>query len=246
MLISYLRASLGKSSDVASLALTNEDMVLYMNVVLTRDFPQILSLDLIPNEAVYPLVLLTKKEIYFTLATNSASDVSMEAEGASLSKSDRFKHYMTLIAKVDEEYDKFIEDGGAGGVGNTLTAYDVLLPDRFYTPRNTLLAPDPKIVLAVDAVRATEADLSWTAPVTHFFSNRVYVHTAQIWDEYALIGSELNKEAQLVATLLNAKQHNLRLTGLLPNTLYHVLLLVTLTNGNRGYAETTFTTEAGV
>ena len=61
-LVQYLRLNVsiqdpeGAVQDSAYLSMTDEDIILYMNVALTRNFPDIPSLDYLPTEYVYPII----------------------------------------------------------------------------------------------------------------------------------------------------------------------------------------------
>ena len=87
--------------DSAYLSMTDEDILLYLNVVLTRDFADIPSLEYLPAQNVYPLVLLAKKELYYALAVASANEYDLGADNNNyLKRSQRFEHYMKLIEQV--------------------------------------------------------------------------------------------------------------------------------------------------
>ena len=146
-LVRYLRLNVNIQNadvtDTAYLSMTDEDIELYLNVVVTRDFPQVLSLDLLPQEDIYPVVLLAKKELYFTLASKDAPLIDLTADNNNqIKRGQRFEHYMKLIAAIDDEYNQYIEDGGAGA-RNTLTSYDVLIPDRYATIRKERTGTEP-------------------------------------------------------------------------------------------------------
>lgn len=67
-------------------------------------------MEYLPEDAVYPIVLLAKKELYYTLAVKEAPLYDIGADNNNyLKRSQRFDHYMKLIAQVDSEYDDWIE-----------------------------------------------------------------------------------------------------------------------------------------
>lgn len=229
-LIRYLRLNVNIQNadvtDTAYLSMTDEDIELYLSVVITRDFPQVPSLDLIPNEDIYPIVLLAKKELYFTLASADAPLIDMTADNNNqLKRSQRFEHYMKLIAAVDEEYNQYNEDGGAG-TRNTLTSYDVLISDRYATRRNYEKGVVPALSVRVVGVTDTAIELVWSVHLSRFAKYEVYISDKQIYDEFAVSG-QIDPDAKLVARILDVHQNKCRIEGLVPDTVYHVLVSAT-------------------
>jgi hypothetical protein len=224
--------------DTAYLSLSDEDIKLYIEIIATRDFPK-MSLDSIPTECVYPLVLLAKKELYFALASKDAVLYDLTADNNNqLKKSQRFEHYMKLIAITDSEYNQYVEDGGTGQ--NTLTSYDVLLSSRFYTKRNYELGEVPVLSVSVDSFTSTTVDISWEVVLSRFLCTRVYVSTSPIYDSHA--DNVIANGVEPVLVSLDAKKKQCRISGLLPNTLYHILVSVQDRTTNTGYEEVTITT----
>lgn len=96
--------------DEQYLCMTDEDLLLYLNLALSRNFSDVPSLEYLPEDAVYPIILLAKKELYYTLAVKEAPLYDIGADNNNyLKRSQRFDHYMKLIAQVDSEYDDWIE-----------------------------------------------------------------------------------------------------------------------------------------
>lgn len=250
-LVKYLRLNLNiqdstvsTPEDVELLDLTDEDLLLYLNIVLTRDFPGIESLEDIESQHYYPLMLLAKKELYFALATSSAPLYKMEADDGSLSMNQKFDHYMKLIAEVDKLYTEFNENGGAGGLNNTLTSFDVLLSERYFTQRNYDKGIPPALYLYVDNVSSTAVEIHWKpVNVSRFYMYKVYISNSLIYDEYALIPDRIQSGAILVSAIRDAKQTTLRIEDLTPNTTYHLMVSVTEYSSLMGVKEITFTTE---
>lgn len=229
-LVRYLRLNVNiqnaEVTDTAYLSMTDEDIELYLNIVLTRDFPQVPSLDLIPQEDIYPVVLLAKKELYFTLASMDAPLIDLVADNNNqLKRSQRFEHYMKLIEAVDKEYNQYNEDGGAG-TRNTLTSYDVLLSDRYATKRNYEKGFVPTLSLRTTGVFDTSIELVWSVQLSRFEKYEVYISEEQILDEYS-IHEPVSPKAKLVAKILNVHQNKCRIEGLVPNTVYHIMVSAT-------------------
>ena len=247
-LVRYLRLNVNiqnaEVTDTAYLSMTDEDIELYLNVVLTRDFPQVPSLDLIPQEDIYPVVLLAKKELYFTLASMDAPLYDLTADNNNqIKRSQRFEHYMKLIQAVDEEYNQYNEDGGAG-TRNTLTSYDVLISDRYATKRNYEKGFVPTLSLRVVGVADTAIELLWSVQLSRFEKYEVYISEEQILDEYS-ISEPVSKKAKLVAKILNVHQNKCRIEGLIPNTVYHIMVSATDKSSLVGRTEIIVSTTGG-
>lgn len=247
-LVRYLRLNVNIQNagvtDTYYLSMSDEDIELYLNVVLTRDFPQIPSLDLIPPEDIYPIILLAKKELYFALATLDAPFVDMTADNNNqLKRSQRFEHYMEMVDAVDKEYDQYNEDGGAG-THNTLTSYDVLISDRYATKRNYEKGLVPALSLRVLEVTDTTIELVWSVKLSRFREYRVYISDEQIFDDFA-VGDKLSPTAKLVAKITDVHQNKCRIEGLLPDTVYHVMVSAIEKSSLAGRKEIIVSTEGG-
>lgn len=219
--------------------LTDADIELYLEVVLTRDFPLTLSLDKVTNAQIYPLMLLAKKELYFYLATKAAEKYDLEADGSKLTRDQIFNHYFRMISEVDKIYNQFIKDGGAGGVGNTMTSVEVLLGSRVDTKRNYDLSVEPTVEVITDLVGITICDISWLYTCDHFYTCKVYLSESPIYDEYT---REISTEARLLSTYTDSHIKTMRITDLTPFTTYYLAVIVTSQTTLKGVSEITFTT----
>lgn len=249
-LVQYLRLNVsiqdpnGTVQDSAYLSMTDEDIVLYMNIVLTRNFSDIPSLDYLPTEYIYPVVLLTKKELYHSLAVKEAPLYDIGADNNNyLRRSQRFEHYMKLIAQVDEEYKDYLENGGAGA--NTLTSFDVLLSDRYATKRNYEKGVIPAPILYVVGVNETSVEIQWKVKMSRFQSYKVYISDEPIVDAFDLT-SVVSKSAKEVAVIRNVHQTSCRIEGLTPDTDYYVAVLATEMSSLAGAVQESFKTLAPV
>lgn len=250
-LIQYLRLNVNiqlpdGTQDSAYLSMSDEDILLYLNVVLTRDFSDVPSLDYLPNQDVYPLVLLAKKELYYALAVMSAPQYDLGADNNNYLKRDqRFQHYMKLIAQADKEYQDYLDNGGGlseDGAGNTLSSFDVLLSNRYYTKRNYEKGAIPAPILYVDEVTDTYVEVHWKNKVRKFAWCNVYLSTEKIVDQYLVGQSKIVDKSTLVQHLIDARQVSLRLEGLNPNTTYYVAVELVDMSSLTGYAEVEITT----
>ena len=245
-LVSYLRMNVsiqdpnGAVQDSAYLSMTDEDIVLYMNIVLTRNYPEIPSLDYLPAEYIYPIILLSKKELYYALAVKEAPLYDIGADNNNyLKRSKRFDHYMTLIAQVDKEYADYLENGGAGA--NTLTSFDVLLSDRYATKRNYEKGAIPALSLYVGEVTETSVEILWKVKLSRFKEYKVYISESPIVD-LLNVSKPISDESKEVITIRNVHQTSCRIEGLLPNTEYYVAVSATEMSSLTGYKEEFFKT----
>lgn len=242
-LISYLRSSVKIQTsdaiqDEAFLTMTDNDISMYLKIAVSKDYPGTI-ISKVPEESVYGIVLLAKKELYTTLATISAPLYNLEADGASLSQKQRFEHYMSLIEEVDKEYNKHIEEGGAGRV---LTSYSVTLPNRYGTRYNMETAALPAPSLYVDEVGDTFVSLSWKVnPFNAFRNYKVYISDSQIVDDYK-ISDKVDVNAQCLFTITNKWQTRCKIQGLMSNKQYHVAVIASDMTGRTGYDEEVITT----
>ena len=248
-MIRYLRSSISIQDptvtvqDQEYLSMTDEDILLYLNVVLTRDFSEVVSLDIMPSENVYPLMLLAKKELYYALATKGAPLYDIGADNNNyLKRSQRFDHYMKLIVQTDKEYSDYLDKGGAGG--NTLVSHDVLLSDRYATKRNYEKGAIPSLILYTGEVTSTSIEVLWTVKnLSRFFSYKVYISTSPVLDTFN-ISNKISTESKEVAVIKDVHQRKCRITGLLPDTQYYIAVSASALSSLTGYAELSVTTEA--
>ena len=245
-MVSYLRMNVsiqdptGAVQDSAYLSMTDEDIVLYMNIVLTRNYPGIPSLDYLPAEYIYPVVLLSKKELYYALAVKEAPLFDIGADNNNyLKRSQRFDHYMKLIAQVDIEYAEYLENGGAGA--NTLTSFDVLLPDRYATKRNYEKGAIPALSLYVGEVTNTSVEIFWKVKLSRFKEYKVYISESPIVD-LLNVSKPISADAKEVVTIRNVHQTSCRIEGLLPDSEYYVAVSATEMSSLTGYKQESFKT----
>lgn len=245
-MVEYLRLNVsiqdpdGAVQDSAYLSMTDEDILLYMNVALTRNYPDIPSLDYLPTEYVYPIILLSKKELFHALAVKEAPLFDIGADNNNyLKRSQRFEHYMKLIAQVDKEYENYLENGGAGE--NTLTSFDVLLSDRYATKRNYEKGAIPVLSLYVREVTDTSVDIEWKVKLSRFREYKVYISKSKIVDLFN-VSKPIAEDAKEVITIRNVHQTHCRIEGLDPDTEYYVAVSATEMSSLTSYKQESFKT----
>lgn len=111
-LVSYLRVAVEVQaedtdvSDTGYLAMSDAQLEEFIKVAATNSFSKY-PLDKIPEDAIYPIILLAQRGLYFKLATIAAPLYNLQADGASLSRTQIFEHYMALIKQIDSEYQDY-------------------------------------------------------------------------------------------------------------------------------------------
>ena len=247
-MIKYLRLSVSiqdptgtTEQDSVYLSMTDEDILLLLDVVMTRDFSDYPSLDYLPTEDIYAVIILAKKELYYSLAVKEAPLYDLGADNNNyLKQSQRFDHYIRLIEQADKEYQDYLENGGAGG--NTLTSFDVLLPNRYATKRNYELGSIPTPLIFIDSVTENSVEVRWKVKnLGRFFKYKVYLSTEPILDMYAF-PNHIKSNADLISEIKNIHQTQCRIEGLEKGTSYYIAISVTNMTGLTGYAESTFET----
>jgi hypothetical protein len=193
-----------------------------------------------PDNEINFLILLSKREIYFRLASSSAPFYPLQAEGAELRKDYRFEHYMSLIRLIDSEYESLFE---RFQTDQPVKAGDVLIASKHYTRKTYNLMSAPLVKLESVAVRDTSVDLQWLKFSTiggMFYKYEIYVSKSEIYDEFE---AQIDVGATKVVDILDIHRTKYRIKNLEPSTVYYALVVSNDTNGIKGYSQITFTTE---
>lgn len=253
-LVKLLRSSVNVQSeetetiDPAYLTMTDDDIKLFIKLGVSRAYPDIEDLSDLPSGSEYPIILLSKIELYLKLAVLKADKVDMGADNNNYLKQDqRFKHYMALVDEAREEYESWLDNEGVNG-GQGVTSYNVLLSNRHYTQRNFEKQVTPKVSLKIDQVTTNSVDFHWgVTNSSHFGRFKVYVSTTPIVDMYkdgATYDKKLNDEAKLLVSTQNIRNNYHRLENLIPETTYYIAVISIERNQVFGYSEMSFTTLA--
>lgn len=223
------------------LQMADEDFIPLLTMCLGR-VDSSATLDNMKSDRIYPLILLTKIELYHRLAVKSASTYSLtSATGVQLSRGEIFEHYYQLIQQTKDEYSAFMSTGGL-----TLSSEDVVVPilldSRYFSERNYKLATRPSIKLNLDNFYSTSCEISWGGfSVTKFARFNVYVGKRPIFDKYT---DSIDKEAKKIIEIKDIHKTLLRIADLTPDTKYYVLIELEDRNGLKGYSQIEFTTLA--
>ena len=229
-------------ADEDYLALTDKDLRLFFNVVLSRDNWEY-DLDEIPGELVYPLILLTKRELFMTLAVKVAPEYDLVADNNNQLKEDqKFRHYMELIKEIDNQYAEYLETSEGAGA-NTLQTFDVLLASRYYSKRYYDKSEAPALTIRIHRKSHDNVEVSWIAKnVNRLLDYRVYVSVEPVVDKFnnTVVISPKAREAIVIT---DAHKTCCRATGLASGTMYYLAVKVSECNGLYTIKETSFVTE---
>lgn len=201
--------------------------------------------DTIPDEEKDAVVILSRIELYWRLASATAPLYPLEAEDAKLQKNVRFDHYLALIKEASRQYTLLMNSGGVlgGGIINTKTIYT---PRYHYSSELYNLATKPAVKLTVSGITHDSANLDWTkfnVKSGIFSCYEIYCETEDIIDEYAEYPIKSNINPKYMFTDIHRLK--CRLINLQPNTTYHVLIRSIDGNGLWGFDRSTFETLGG-
>lgn len=229
--------------DPAYLAMSDEDLTLFIKLSVSRAYPSVTSLSDLPDGSEYPIVLLAKIELYTKLAVLKADKVDMGADNNNYLKQDqRFQHYMKLVQSAKDQYENWLENEGQGEV----SSFDVLLDNRHYTNRNYEKQVKPKVSLVIDSVTSDSVDFHWKVTnTTHFGRFKVYISEEPIVDMFldgATYKDKLRGKEKLILSTLDIRNTYKRVTNLSPETTYYVAVISIERNQVWGHAEVSFDT----
>lgn len=246
-LISFLRSSVNVSiegqNDPQYLQMTDEDLNLYIKLGVSRAYPDVETLEELPEGSEYPVILLAKMELYTKLAVARADKVDMSAgDGVSISLGQRFEHYMKLIGEAREQYSSWLNNEGQGKV----ESFDVLLARRHYSARNFEKQDSPKVSILIDSLASDFVNFHWKIRnYTHFGAFKVYASEKPIFDVFKdgySYTSKIDETATLVYNTSNIRDTSHSLKRLKPETTYYILVLAIEKNQVYGFKEVSFTT----
>lgn len=253
-IVTYLRNNVhiqdpsGSTTDPVYLSMTDADVLLLIQVACCRDYPAYAGMSSIPDDSVYPVMLLAKKELYFKLATDSAPLYPIKSGSDELQKNIRFDHYIALVKETDKEYQEWTDSSVVLGSTYGTGSVTVTLANKYYSSTNYNTQPLPQVMVSVDSVTSSEADISWSVrKVECFYNYLVYLSNAQIIDVYnedekSYRQFKIADSAQKKMEILNIRDSHARLSGLSSNTGYNVCVIVQERNGLKGYQEVQFST----
>lgn len=226
---------------------TDDDIWDILNVVVPFFNKDYADIEDVPNEFLYVIMLLARKELYHRLAAATAPLYPLEAEGAKLERNVRFDHYLDLIKQLEEEYQNIFDNLKSTG-GLTLEdllrgvqTFEVTTASKHMSRRNYNLQAAIVPVLAVDNIGTDYVELSWGKYLAGKFSHyAVYITTEPLVDPYA---EHTSFPATPSLRVNDPHRVRGRVRGLTPATDYTATLVVYDLNGRHGYVEQIFRTE---
>lgn len=237
--------------DPAFLTMTDEDLIMFLKLGMSKVFPSMEDLIDLPPGSDYPIILLSKKELYMKLAVTSAPLYDITADNNNQLKRDqRFKHYITLAQEAQAEYEDWVDNGGGMTDPNTgiqgVTTYDTIRSKNHYTRRNYEHGLKPVVRIKVGELTNESVSFSWSSfNNDHFGKFLVYISEKSIVDIYKegyKAEDKVDDSAILVMSSNNFRNSYKRVTGLKPDTLYHIAVFSVERNQLFGYKEITVQT----
>lgn len=231
------------------LILTDEQLQAILLFANSRVSQGKYTLDSVPEANIYPIMLLSKKEVYHRLASKYAPDYTIQGEAGTLNISDRYTHFMELAKQMEEEYENYLTDMESNrDISNTdsysdLAKGEVFISSRYHSSRNYRFSTEPKIGVKIDSVYKDKVEVSWKIKsINRFDCYKIYFSEEEpIIDIYN--NNQISSNAKLIKHELNIHNNRTRLSGLKPNTTYYLAIVVLEQNGLLGFDEAVFTTK---
>lgn len=248
-LITVLRQSVNVQYDTdevidsAYLSMSDDDLMLCIKIGISGAYPDVDDIEDLPNGSEYPVVLLAKIELYTRLAVARVDKVDLVADNNNqLKQSQRFEHYMDLIAEAKEEYQNWVDNE----MNSKVDSFNTILNRRRYDIRNYNIAPTPKVNLKIVDVTNNSVCIKWAVTNSiNFGRYKVYISKVPIFDPYAKgekLDDRVNENAIQVKSTMDIRNCYHRVEGLEPNTTYFILVVSVERTQVFGYSEKSFTT----
>ena len=218
------------------LDLTDNDIKLFLNIARSKHFSEY-SLYNLPESAIYPIILLAKRELFTSLAVKSAPEYDITADNNNvLREHQMFQAYLALIKVVDEQYEQYLESISGLGV---LSSADVLLNKKYYSQRNYDKSTPPMVTVRINTISKNHVAVSWTSQnINRFLKYEVRVGNTPTWN-----GFSFDANAKIVADIKDIHVTMCQVQNLKANTPYYLSVAVYERNGLFGVLEVDFTTE---
>lgn len=242
-LINYFRASVVlKSPDTETdpaYKFTDEDL---WNILSSKApaHNSKYTIETIPANEMDFVLMLSRKEIYWRLATSTAPFYPLSAEGAELKKNVRFDHYLALIQQLESEYRnsvKQFEESIFGALGEVNT-YEQVSKNNYFRKSNYDRAIAPSVELKASGITSSSVNLDWTKFNIQsgiFARYDLYVQDTPIVDEYSTQVIQNKKMSVVANTNIHRTKH--RVENLEPDKEYYICIVARDANGLFGYSE---------
>ena len=253
-LISLLRSMVNVENedyeDEAYIKMSDEELTMYLKLGMTRLYPSCEDFSDLVLGAEYPMILVSKKELYLKLAVTTAPLYNITADNNNqLQRSQRFDHYMKLAENAQSEFEDWEENNGLTDAETGITgvqAYDSYLTKRHFTSRNMRLSPTPIVRVKVVNIYSDSVEIMWKSYNNdHFGKFLVYISEKPIVDAFK-VGSKaedsINEGAIEVHSTFDFGDNAIRITDLKPETSYYIAVFSIERNQKFGYKEIIITT----
>lgn len=249
-LIQYLRDSCFSDDpeivyDSEYLTLTDSQLEAILRVSGSR---LNVNLDALTDAYLYPLMLLSKKEIYHRLAVKESPLYDIESDSGKLKRSSRFDHYYKLIMQINNEFQEYVRNEEANRdisnttMGNEYSNGEVFIMSRYHSNRNYTHMKRPVVKITSNEIKGNTLELMWKlSSVVRFYEYKVYLgeeSIVDVFDNYAI-----NPKAKELHRFNDIKRNAVRIKDLKPDTIYYLAVTVKEQNGLMGYDEITFVIE---
>lgn len=236
--------------DEAFLKMSDEDIEMYLKFGMYRIFPSSDDFSDLPSGAEYPIVLVSKKELYLKLAVTEAPLYNITADNNNqLQRSQRFDHYMKLAENAQSEYEDWEDNNGLVDPNTGIAgvqAYDSYITKRHYESRNIRLSPAPIVRVNVVNIYSDSLELKWKSfNNDHFGKFLVYLSEKPIVDVFkkgSKAEDNINEGAIKVYSTFDFNDNATRIDSLKPETLYYIAVFSIERNQKFGYKEVVVTT----
>lgn len=236
--------------DKAYIKMSDEDLTMYLKLGMTRLFPSVEDFSDLPSGAEYPLVLVSKKELYLKLAVTEAPMYNITADNNNqLQRSQKFDHYMKLAENAQSEFENWEDESGQidpnTGIAG-VQAYDAYMTNRHYRSRNIRLSPAPIVRVNVVNIYSDSVEIRWKSfNNDHFGKFLVYINEKPIVDMFkkgSKAEDNINEGAKEVYSTFDFEDRALRIPDLKPETVYYIAVFSIERNQKFGYKEVVITT----
>lgn len=225
--------------DSAYLSMTDEDILRYIKLGITRGYPTVEDIEDLPSDcSQYAIILLTKIELFTALAVLKADDVDLGVDNNNYIKQDqRFNHYMKLVDSARDLYNDYLENEGIG----TVQTYEVLNSKRSHTKRYYDHQQVPQVSVKVSDITSESFNLSWEVQNISKFGNYIVaMSTDKVINKFAdgsSFESKKSETAKVIKQTYDSRNNTKEVKGLSPDTDYCVAVVSTCRNGVWGYKE---------
>ena len=187
------------------------------------------TFDSVPETDLPAIFLSTRREIYLTLATQTAPEYDVETEFTKLLKSKRFDHYIRLVTEVSNIIAQQASMGMLGGV----TAGDMLISPRDGSRRNYAFANEQEVSLTL-VPATTSVDIDWGRfdnKIANFSAYRLLIGH-NLYDPY---DEQPLKEGNAIASLMfhDINRTKFRVCNLTPDTDYEAMIMLVANSGKK-------------